>query len=94
MQVHQSALSRHGFCFETITGVSVKGNVITFRCYQFTYVLGKDGVVRVRRNERIGNNLPGFYKRWAIDFPEKSRGFEDYSKSGIDQSKSNEVRKE
>ncbi|MBU2018530.1 MAG: hypothetical protein KJ941_02685 [Bacteroidetes bacterium] len=71
MQVHQNALSRHGFCFETVTGASYRNGVITYKCYHFTYVIGKDGVIRVRTNAKIRNEFPGFFRRWTIDFPDE-----------------------
>ena len=68
--VHKQALIRNGFCLDTITSVKINANRIVYSCYHFTYSIGTDGIVRVRRNERVKEVIPGFYERWEINFPD------------------------
>jgi hypothetical protein len=73
-RIHQNALIRHGFHFETVTGVQVNGSKIVYLCYHFNYTIGKDGIVNIWRNKKVHLVLPGFYERWEIDFPDVEIG--------------------
>ncbi|MBU2019628.1 MAG: hypothetical protein KJ941_08280 [Bacteroidetes bacterium] len=78
VRIHKNALTRHGFHFGIVTGVQTEGNKIVYFCYHFSYTIGKDGIVNIRRNKKLQLVLPGFYERWEIDFPD-----EKSSKSGL-----------
>ncbi|MBU2018387.1 MAG: hypothetical protein KJ941_01965 [Bacteroidetes bacterium] len=73
MQVHQISLEKHGFNFESITGVQLDRSKIIYECYHFTYTLTKDRMVHIRRIKKSEGNVPGFYERWRIEFPEDKK---------------------
>ncbi|MBU2020135.1 MAG: hypothetical protein KJ941_10870 [Bacteroidetes bacterium] len=70
LRIHQSELAKHGFCFETVTGVRVFTNKIVYQCYHFSYTIGVDGIVRIKRHDQVRCHLPGFYERWVLEYPE------------------------
>jgi hypothetical protein len=72
MDIHQTELAKHGFYFETVTGFRMVGNRIVYQCYHFSYTLGVDGIVRIKRHEKVNCHLPGFYERWNIEYPESA----------------------
>lgn len=69
MQVQKSALVRHGFDLDLVTQVKIKGNKVLMYCYHLWYTIQDNGIVTVRRNKRIGAVMPGFYERWAVEYP-------------------------
>jgi hypothetical protein len=69
LQLHQITLEKHGFNFESITGVQMIGSKIVYECYHFTYSVDRDRMVHIRRIQKSEGNIPGFYERWRIEFP-------------------------
>ena len=73
LRIHQTALVRLGFVVESVTGFQIKGRTVVHYCYHFAYTISNDGIVNVRRLDKVNTVLPGFYERWEIDFPKKGK---------------------
>lgn len=70
LRVHKSILIRHGFDLNSITGVQILNNSIRLECYHYSFTIDADGIVYVRRMKKLNTDMPGFFERWEIDFPQ------------------------
>jgi len=72
LHIHKAELIRRGFDPDVVTGFEIKGHAVRHICYHFSYTIDAQGVVHVRRHDKVGRVLPGFFERWEIDFPREN----------------------
>jgi len=69
MRIHKDALLDVGFNFEIGNYAQSKKQKSTFELVNYTYTMDKSGVVYVKRQEKLSEDMPIFFDRWLIDFP-------------------------
>jgi len=70
MSIHKDALFKYGFDVSVCTSVSTTENITLYKLGDYSYSLESDGIVMVKRNNKLSLYMPVFFERWAIDFPE------------------------
>ncbi len=73
LRIHKDELIRRGFDPDSVTGLKFRKNGYRLYCYHFSFTISADGILHVIRHDKVAEELPGFYERWTIDYPENGK---------------------
>jgi hypothetical protein len=70
VELHRQALFKKGFDFQGFTSAYQKGRKLIFELGNYFFNFLSNGKVYVERVGELSENMPVFFRRWEIDFPD------------------------
>lgn len=73
LRMNKVELIRHGFNFNTVTGVEINGLQLKFSVYEFSWYFGKYDDVFIKLNKQQTAVSPFLFKRWKYRYSQDSK---------------------
>jgi hypothetical protein len=70
MSVHKNVLFKHGFELGTNTSSYRKGKRTIYEIENYMYIIDHKGILHIRRMVGLSDNMPVYFRRWKIEFPD------------------------